>query len=144
MSELKALRLKLLRETLEHYNDSNRSLIEEGVLKGRCVYVHPDGERRCAVGRIIDERTVELARSRSDINRFGVATLFRNGGHLIEEYQKLEEDVDFLMALQGLHDNDFVWDSKGFKESKLETLVQRMSPFFWRDEIEQLLNDTKR
>jgi len=101
--------LKLLSDTVNHFNNSNRSVTE-----GTCLYVCKDGTSEgCAIGRLMTEGEKEILLREGYIEDY-------NGESLDEiiEFFGVPQKVfgyrfEFLIELQNLHDSNLYWDDKG-------------------------------
>ncbi len=102
-SSIQNKQLKVLNETISHYNIGNRGY------SGVCQYITGDG-RKCAIGRLI---TDDLA-SNLEKNYGGkrVNDVFK---FLPKDIQELGED--FLEYLQTLHDSRHYWNETGLTDS---------------------------
>jgi len=103
---------KVLDETVEFYskNFNKRGLDPEGI----CVY--RDGEKRCAIGRLLSEKDLDIIEVCRHIG-MGVPALLC--GHLVEQLTSpiLKMPEHFLTALQRLHDGNEFWSEEGITET---------------------------
>lgn len=103
--EVKQNQLKVLEETVNFYNSTNRGFSQH--LKG-CVYFDKETNRKCAVGRLVNDDEV-------------IDKLVKNGGDAYDVFDLLPKDVQvlgsmFLFRLQTLHDDAMNWTPTGLSE----------------------------
>jgi hypothetical protein len=104
--------LKLLSETVNHYNQSNRS-----VVNGTCQYVCPDGTSEgCAIGRLMTEEEKGILLE----GDFGYLNNAESLEEMIEVFGAPQNVFGyryyFLNELQNLHDNAVYWRASGPSE----------------------------
>ena len=129
MSNLKALMQELLIETVLFYDSGNRSMIENGF----CVY-KSEGERRCAVGRILTDEAIERILLDERNTGFNASEVVRSYGPLafLEKWRPIAEStegMDFLGSLQNLHDGANNWNEKGISlngEDRVRHIVKQL------------------
>lgn len=102
-------KLALLDETAAFYTSETLCMLDGPVTDGaRCRY-HIDGKAGCAVGRLIADK--ELCKRLDASTITGVVAVFELFPTDVQEYGK-----NFLVALQGLHDDSDHWTSTGLSE----------------------------
>lgn len=106
---LKEKQLKVLNDTINAFNSTNRCTNE----KGDCQY-YMEGKQGCAVGRLIEDK--ELCKQLDLGINCGISSheVFKQ---LPIELKDLTQD--FLYKLQDLHDNFHYWNEKGLTQSGL-------------------------
>ena len=103
---------EFLDNTVAHYTSKNRCVNEDGL----CVYASTSTSEGCAIGRWMNP---EIAK---EIDK-GAATVDINIREVIKEYPGCLPEfmnrysVDFLMAVQRLHDDCEYWDERGLSQS---------------------------
>lgn len=111
----KETRIKLLNDTISHFNSTNRSTKSDG----DCTYVaHYPETQGCAIGRLIADK--ELCKKLDAISGDDGGGSVKNPrvfNMLPKELQDLGQD--FLLEIQCLHDNGNYWDENGIAESGL-------------------------
>lgn len=100
LNKLQQRQIKVLNDTVKHYTTHLRCKQNQ-----KCSYINSEGER-CAIGRLISKKLCSLF-EKERIN--GISDCF---DRVPKRVQSLK--LDFLMAIQSLHDISDYWeDSKG-------------------------------
>ena len=98
--------LDVVDETIRFYASTKRFGVKprrEGDVQTRCVYNNPDTGNRCAVGRFLSPRGVQLFGSYDGAYDDMIDEGFSPQCHFIEPVQHID-DVEFWEKLQDLHD----------------------------------------
>lgn len=112
MTNLDERRFAFLKETVQFYNSRNRST----TLRGTCLYKATETSPGCAIGRFLPND------GKFDLDRIcGVKFAVSIGGQL--PAWMMEMGIEFLAAIQSLHDFKEYWTDTGLSEiGKVEVL----------------------
>ena len=116
ISAMRELQERLLNETVAHYNLGNRADTGSG-----CVYEKDNG-CRCAVGRLMTNEGIAMVRSENAMyDALEVILGLPDSESLFQEQwrplMRYEGDsFQFLIDIQGLHDNPANWTPDGISE----------------------------
>lgn len=104
MKTIEERRLEIL-----EWEKNNRNINNRSTANGGCVY---SGEIGCAVGRLIEDKDLCLALDNED------------GSSVYDVFERFPDNVkglgmDFLRAVQDLHDTAYHWDESGLTNSGL-------------------------
>lgn len=116
MTEQQEAELKLLNETINHYNLNNRGFNNN---YGMCMYFDSELGYKCAIGRLLTDAECRFL----DAVEYGSITNFFNltDG---DEYPRVKTiknklskySIEFLKWLQDLHDNAANWSPDGLSD----------------------------
>jgi len=108
-------RLALIEETITHYTLKNRGEIKTSI-GSKCIYSPTPTSEGCAIGRLIADKEVCKAMDvlAGCVNDPKLESL------LPTEIKEL--GVDFLLALQRLHDGEDNWSDNGLTLSGISTV----------------------
>lgn len=130
--EIKNKCYDLLEETVSFFSRNDRAVVhKDGHPKP--VYITPDGTNGCAIGRLMKIESEDDKKFLEENNNTPPNLLFRRiyenkRSHLIKEIE--EYPFDFLMNLQGLHDDRRNWVENGLSKrgkEQYELLKQEIS-----------------
>ena len=100
--------------------------------QSQCLYETEDG-RKCAVGRCIDEEKLKAkGRTLKTLPNVGTTGLQDVLGSELDSILKdeyLHHDIDFWMYLQGWHDFEENWNSKGLTTLGIKSYERLLSNF---------------
>ncbi len=103
MKTIKQKQLRILNETINNFNSTNRCVTENG----SCNY-YLEGKQGCAIGRLIEDK--ELCKKLDKLDYGGVS--YHNVFDLLPDELK-ELTKGFLSDLQNLHDESECWNETG-------------------------------
>lgn len=131
-NNLKKRMQEFLEETVRHYNSKNRSTIRGT----ECVYIPQDSSESegCAIGRKLTPEYKELIIKNKLNTNCNVINLFKRLGKP-EYFKGMPEH--FLIRVQGLHDCEDYWNSKGLSDEGIDRLHDTIK-LFHLDPIEFL------
>lgn len=101
-------RAKLLAETIAYFNLNTRCISD---VNRDCVYAPTEKSEGCAVGRLIPDKNLCIELDKLSLT-VANERVYR---HLSSDVQEL--GIEFLRALQRLHDNVENWTLNGLSES---------------------------
>jgi hypothetical protein len=111
-------KIEIIEETANYYNDSNRSVNNDG----ECVYIGQDGAM-CAFSRCCNENSrgylLAVDNRRLSAHK-GVGSLEDPESLLKEEYKG--HSLRFWKDIQRFHDDDENWNEYGITESGIKEL----------------------
>lgn len=116
--ELREIRSRLLNETVELYNSTNRAFDQR---MKQCVYSPSENSPGCAIGRLLTPELCEEL-DKAFPSSVGERKVFNR---LPEEIQVLGQD--FLVKLQQLHDQSDNWNEIGLTQKgseMMEVIIQ--------------------
>jgi hypothetical protein len=104
--ELKTKMRKVLNDTVAFYSkNTNR----RATSRGGCLYYDKDHNNKCAIGRLLNDTDMKFLKATEQLSNTSIDDIFDD-----LTTKKLKElPMNFLMDLQGFHDEDDNWDEKG-------------------------------
>ena len=118
---------EFLIDTINHYNSSNRCSHQDG----DCCYspftAGLEGKSEgCAIGRFMEPEVALEMDNKHDL--MNIRTLLNHEPDCISDWMK-EFDIDFLTAIQNLHDADVYWNKQGLSELGHEEVLKICKKF---------------
>ena len=123
MNKIRTRMHKILKDTVEHFNQNNRSTTTGGL---SCVYVPQDemiGKTEgCAIGRLLPQWAKDEIMEKNMNGGYGATRMFNHLSRTPRAFKgmRVRDDSNyefFLDKVQQLHDSAKSWDEKGITET---------------------------
>lgn len=114
-------RQEIFDKVLDHLRTQGKPAVES--IKGICQYLTNDG-RKCAIGCLIPEGSTAF-NTKGNVN-----VLLERNPELKELWGvNSDNDVEFLLTMQGVHDNQSNWNDEGFN-AKGEWVMKEIRNYY--------------